>query len=229
MNEPNQLGPTPDTDVQQFEAATLVPARRPTGLTVICVLAIVLGGLGTLTAVITGVQLAVGKQLQQSFQSMGNPDTELQKLQQEMQDEIWAVTKRFIVPNVVLAIAKFGLCAALLYAAIRTLQLRDSGRRLLAWICTLLIAFEITALIVFIVFESQVHPIMTKYMPEMMAGPNGGDAQAADFGAIAASGAIIFAIVVQAVWVLAKVIYYGVSLRYLRKPAIRELFEPAGS
>ncbi len=47
-----------------------VPARRPGGLTTICVIAIILGGLGLLGSLVAIAGLAAGPRLQQAISSM---------------------------------------------------------------------------------------------------------------------------------------------------------------
>ncbi len=229
MNEPDQFNSSSDAGTQPIETTRGVPKQRPIGLTVICVLAIVLGCLGILATIVTGVQLTVGQQLQQSFRSPGAPNQEIEEIQQEMQSKIQDVTRRFFVPHVILQVVKFALCIAMIYAAVRTLNLHASGRRQLAWVFAFLIAFEIVQLTVFVLLQLQMRPIMAEYMPKLMKVPDGANAPPAEFGQLIASATIIFGLIVHAVWSLAKIIYYGVARRYLRKVKIQSLFEPAGT
>ncbi len=234
MNEADPFEATSDVGTEPIAAARVAPRRRPTGLTVICVLALVLGCMGLLATLVAGVQLgvqlAVGAQFQQSLPSPEAPNADFEQIQREMQTKIQAVTRRFIAPQVVLLVAKFALCAALIYAAVRTLNLRASARRQLAWIFAFLIAFEIIQLSVFVAMQLQIQPIMMEYLSKMMRPADGGTGPPAEAGQLFASVAIIAGLVFAAVWAFAKILFCVMARRYLGKPEIRSLFEsPAGS
>ncbi len=81
--------------------AQQVPVARgllPTGLKAVCIIAIVLGGLGTLFSCGGVASLAIGPSMQAAFNTPAQPgmDQEAARVQQELQAEIAAIGQEYL-------------------------------------------------------------------------------------------------------------------------------------
>lgn len=219
--------PNPFTDVSPYRPSALpdFAARRPGGLTAICIIAVVLGVLGLFSGVLKGVNVLFGAEMQQAFGSLGAMTQEAAKAQQEMQAAVAAEIERFAVANGILCVAQLVLCGGLVYSGLKTLALKPAGRKLLLAICACLLVFEIGQLIVFVFQQLSMSPIMELYMPRMMQAPNGNNAGTEKIGQIVARMSIILGIVMQCVWTLTKFAFYAVAIHYLRKGKVVALFQ----
>lgn len=220
--------PNPFTEVNPYTPSptAILAGQRPGGLTAICIIAIVLGLLGSLSGIVKGANAAFGAQMQQAFGSIGAGagNGDMQKAQQEMNNALAAEMLRFRLVNGVLCVAQLALCIALVYSGVKTLGLNVSGRRLLLWICCLLLFYEACQLAVFVYQQLSIAPIMELYMPRMMKGPNGEDIGGENFGKIIARMSIIVGMISQCIWTVIKFGFYGFAIYYLRKAKVVELF-----
>jgi hypothetical protein len=220
--------PNPFTDVSPYRAGQLpeLAARRPSGLTAICIIAIVLGVIGLFSGVLKGVNAVFGAEMQQAFGSMGAVTQEQAKIQQEMQAALAAEMKRFAIANGVLSVCQLVLCGALVYSGLKTLGLKPAGRQLLLAICVGILVYEIAQLVTVVIQQMSMIPIMELYMPRMMKAPSGNNAGTEQFGQIIARMSIIVGIVMQCAWTLIKFVFYVLAIRYLRSAKIIALFDP---
>ncbi len=220
--------PNPFTDVNPYTPATmpeLGAARRPGGLTAICIIAIVLGVLGTLSSVAKGFNVLFGAQMQQAFGSMGGVTAEQKQVQQDMNNALAAEMTRYRLANGILCITQLGLCVALLVSALKTLKLKASGRQLFFYICCFLLVYEIGQFVVFVFQQLSIAPIMELYMPQMMKGPDGKEIGGGGVGKVMARMAIIAGVVTQCAWTLMKLVFYSIAIRYLLKGKVIALFD----
>ncbi len=221
--------PNPFTDVNPYTPSptAMLAARRPNGLTAICIIAIVLGVLGTLSGFGKGINVAFGAQMQQAFGSLGAGagNSDMQKAQQEMNNALAEEMVRFRLANGILCITQTVLCVGLAYAAIKTLGFNANSRKLLLWLCCFLLVYEVGQFVVFAYQQLSMAPIMEEYMPRMMKGPNGEDVGGEDFGKIIARVSVIVGMISQSFWTLLKFAFYGVAVYYLRKSNVIALFD----
>ncbi|MBC8350919.1 MAG: hypothetical protein H8E66_02970 [Planctomycetes bacterium] len=217
----------PFTDVNPYRPSEMpdVATRRTGGLTAICIIAVVLGVLGTLSAAAKGFNVLFGAQVQQTIGSIGAVNEAQRQAQQDMNNAMAAEMKRFRLANSILCVAQLGLCIGLLVAGLRTLGLKASGRQLLVWICVSLLVYEIGQFVVFAFQQLSIAPIMELYMPKMMKGPDGEDIGGEKFGKVIARMSIVVGMVTQCAWTLIKLVFYAVAIRYLRKRNVVALFE----
>jgi len=195
-------------------------ARRPGGVTAICIVAVVLGVLGLFSGTIKGVNVLFGAEMQQVFGSMGAVTQEQAKIQQEMNAAVAEEMKRFVVANSLLCVSQLALCGALIYSGLKSLKLKAAGRKLLVAVLVCLLVYEIGQLIAVVLQQMSMSPIMELYMPRIMKGSSGNNAGAEKFGQAIARMSIIVGIVMQCVWALIKFIFYTVAIVYLRKAKV---------
>lgn len=227
--------PNPFTDVNPYRPGDKPPrqgelpdmaARRPSGLTAICIIAVVLGVLGLFSGLMKGVNVLFGTEMQQAFGSFGAVSPEQAKVQQDMQAAIAAEMNRFRLVNSVLCIAQLTFCGALVYSGMKTLGLKAAGRSLFLAACACMLVYEIGQSIAFVFQQLAMSPIMELYMPQLMKGSAGNNASAEQIGQVMARVSIILGIVFQCVWTLIKFVFYAVAIFHLRKAAVIALFYP---
>jgi hypothetical protein len=207
------------------------PSGRPGLLTTLCVLCLVLGALGVMNSLMGAAGAVGGQKLQAMLQpkaSAGMPP-EMQQAQQDFQDQVNAVQGKFFW-EIVGGLA-FRLIASvlLLVGGIRSLGLKESGRKTLLVACTVAVVFELAHSIlqslVNMEMMTAVHSFvekMTTAMPQQDNAPPG-------MGNLLQGiirGSIIAGFVVSYVLALAKICLYVFGLIYLQKKHIRGLFQP---
>jgi hypothetical protein len=221
--------PNPFTDLNPYRAGALpdLTARRPGGVTAICIVAVVLGVLGLFSGTIKGVNVLFGAAMQQAIGSIGAVNQSQAKVQQEMNAAVADAMESFAVANSILCISQLVLCGALVYSGLKTLKLKAAGRKLLVAILVCLLVFEIGQLITVVLQQMSMSPIMELYMPRMMQAPSGNNAGAERFGQAIARMSIIMGIVFQCVWALIKFIFFVIAIRYLCQAKVIALFDPS--
>jgi hypothetical protein len=78
-------------------------------------------------------------------------------------------------------------------------------------------------MIMLVITQIKIMPIMETHMTRMMEAQPGNQAGPA-LGASIARMSLIIGIVVQAIWLLIKLFFYGGSSIYLLRPKIRDLY-----
>jgi hypothetical protein len=214
-------------------SAQRLGSYRPGGLTALCILAILLGALGLFTALFSGVSIVAGRQLQEmlTFRQPGQTP-EAAKLQREMNDKTMDVVDEFRVYNVLAVLVHLVVTTSLLVGAVMTLRLNPTGRRVLHAACWLAILFELGRGILQTFMQLKNFAIMREYMPRVMssAGQGGAPRPGAEQIAETMTNMIIyFSLGFMAIFILLKVIYYVITIVYLRKPKIRGLFASSAS
>jgi len=207
------------------------PRQRPGGLTAVCAIAIALGALGLCSSLLGLLSLAVQPSLQKAFtmpQQPGMPEGFV-KAQADMQKKIQDVGLRYWGFNVGISLLNLAIGACLLVGGIMALKMHPKAGSLLIAVFAAGIVFEIAAGVVTVIMQLDMAKVMSEAMPQMMmaAGPKG--APGAEQGAaLMATFTKVGAYVGMAIslgWALAKMVFYGVSACYLRRPNIRQLFQ----
>jgi len=207
---------------------TAVGGDRPGGLSAICVMTIVLAALGLLGGCIglaSQVSQARVKEAVAAMHAAGNRPVD--KVQQEFNDRIFAITDRYKWATLPLMIAKIAVEIGLLAGAIGSLRLDRRGRAWLQYALVAAIVVESLHAVPVMLIQSETRTATTEMMGKMMATGGGGNAPPAGLQDVAATfGSIvgILSIAYAVGWLLAKIIFYVIAIRYLRKPAIVRLF-----
>jgi energy-converting hydrogenase Eha subunit C len=206
----------------------------PTGLKAICIIAMILGAIGLLMALASGAQLALGSQMQTAFApGPGAGDAQLQELQGQMQEQINTIVARYLPWHVVSALLHAISAVLLLVGSIMTLRRSTTGRQILILACAVSIIYVISNGILEAVVQMQTIPVVQSFMGDAMAeaadkAGGGGDAQQAKMAAEMIPKFIMAAVFIgmafSALFILIKIVFYGVSVFYLRKPHIRAFF-----
>jgi hypothetical protein len=219
---------TPSSDDSPFEMTPVAPESpatggRPQNLTVICILAMILGGFGLLTGCFGVMSLVFASQARQAISAMppgvNNPTVEMQK---QMNDKMAAINNRYKWVTLPLMLVKLCVEAAILIGAIMTLGLKPRGR---SWLLAGLIAalvLESIQVVPGIMVQSETFAMMREMVPVQQganAPPGMNDFMTVFFSAIG-----IGTIVMTLGWLAAKFIFYVIGIRYLRKPAVAALF-----
>jgi hypothetical protein len=203
---------------------------RPGGLVAICMVTILLAALGLLTGCAGLASHASQARLRQAIAKIdaGKGDERKDKVQQEFNDRIFAITDRYRWATLPLLIAKTAVEIGLLAGAILSLQLKRSGRSWLLGALIAAIVVESLYAVPVMLIQNETRKATTEMMGNMMAAGPGGKAPppgVQDFAETFGSIVGIFAIAYAVGWLLAKIVFYMIAIRYLRKLAIVSLFE----
>ena len=207
-----------------------LPAKPPEGrIKAVCIGVVVLGGLGLASALMGAVGLWAGQQMQSAFSMPNQPGVpkKVQDLQRDMQREMQAVQNRFWTVNVVLLLGHVTVAAGLLAGGIQSLRRKPFGRKILIAACLAAIVFELIRGTVQAFIQVQVMSVMSRFFQAMMDVSMSQAADAAEWVAWGARVGLVIGVVAMIVWILAKVVFYGVAVWYLRKPAVRQYLDAA--
>jgi hypothetical protein len=207
------------------------PRTCPGGLTAVCVISIVLGALGLGGSLFSLVCIVGQSTLQNVFKENafkmprqpGMPDGPFQA-QEEMQKKIEEMTRRYQGINIGVVLLNLVISAGLLVGGIMGLKMVPKARVWLVTVLAAAILFEIIAAVIAIFIQIEMASFMSGSMSKIISsmpkgGPQGGNA-IETFGKIFMFVGIAFSVG----WALAKIIFYGFSVLYLRRPNIRQLF-----
>lgn len=217
----------PPAAIEDQPPAGTNSTANPGRIKALCIVLIILGGLGLANALISAVGLLVGQQIQGAF-AMGNQPgvpQRVQDLQRDLQRGIQDVQDRFLVANSVVVSLHVLVAGALLTGAIQSLRRRTPGRRILIAACLSASVFELIRGTVQAFIQIQVMSITTHFFQEMMEISMNEAAEMAEWVAWGARVGIVFGVLLAAGWILAKVVFYGFAVWYLRKPAVCEYLD----
>jgi hypothetical protein len=206
--------------------------RRPGLLTTLCVLCIVLGALGLFNSLFGGFMLVVGHRFQQfvmksQSQTPGVPP-EMQKAQEEMQTEIYAIQEKYLWALASGLVFRFLASGLLLVGGSGALGLKPWGRQVLIAGCAVAAPFVMLDAILQSLISMENMTVMNSYMERMIqATPGNGAPQNVEGFIRGMFGFIkIASIAVVGLIALAKIALYIFGLIYLNKPHIKALFVP---
>lgn len=228
--QPSNPYQPPPTDIVAIGVVSQ-PGGRPGGLIAICVIALILGGLGGLVSLLSLGAFAAQPQIQKAIavKQKAGMSKELVKAQQALQEKSQAVSDRYWGVNVGITATNLLVAGCLFTGAILVLCLWPKGRSLLIGVFAVAVAFEIVRTILQITMQFDMMAATSDAMRHMFEasypakGANG--AQTAEVAAMAARVAFYFGIAFSIAFGLAKIIFYIVGFRYLRRPNIRALFQ----
>jgi hypothetical protein len=212
-----------------------VPATsgRPGWYTFYCIMAIVLGSLGAANGVIGLPGLFVGQFMQKSFtppQPANAPQNlqEIQEIQQEMNQELFEVQKRYFWFSLVAIVALLIVGVALLLGGIWALQMKRAGAGFLGTTFMAASVFDVLRLILVLLEQMESSQIARKHLGTMLekAAPPGqpnpfsgecvSNSIAAFFG-----GVVCFMVC----WTIFKLWLYLSGWIYFKKPDIQAMLK----
>jgi hypothetical protein len=214
---------------EPYAAERAPPAGyRPGGLTAVCIIAIVLGGLGFLTGSLTLVTQAASNQVQQLQAQWGavGATPQVRDVQAEMNAKSVAIMNRFRLVNVILGLLLLVVAAALVIGGTRTLRLNEKGRKILRAACAMAIAFEIARTVPAVLMQLENMALMEDYLPRVMEAsvPGGQSQQVVEFAKMMTRFSLIMGWVILFGWLFMKLAFYGSSFYYLGRPKTKALF-----
>ena len=222
----------PSSPSASFGSYDVPRARRPGGLTAICVIGIVLGSLGVLGSLAGIAGLVAGPRLQEAMMPPAGPGGNKSiEIQRTMQKKMQAVTDRYRWPNGAFALMNLGLATSMLAGAVMALKRGPKARALLITVFAVAIPFEILRTVVLAFMQWETSAVVSDMLPRMMAVPapvNGPQAQqAAAMASAVAKASVVAGIAFLVIFSVAKLSYYAIGWFYLRRPVVRHWFSGA--
>ena len=148
----------------------------------------------------------------------------MEEAQAEMNEAIWAVNDRFLIPSALLAAAQFFLSLALIFGGLKALHLQATGRKVLLAALSFLVLFEIAQLALFAMIQIELTPIMQVYMPRVMEAAPGSGPGGEKFAQSMAKFSMIAGLIMQGAWMLVKLTFLAIAIWYLGRQRTRLLF-----
>jgi hypothetical protein len=204
--------------------------RAPGMLQAICIIAIVLGALGSFSVLGGVVGPFVNEAIQKMVAANMRPGSPQAKQQAQQQREIQAVADKWAPVNYALLAVLVVVVGCLIVGGVKAFRLQPSGHRLLLMAFLITIAFELMRLVPTISILVDTFDVMEQSMADSMKANSGGrpiPPAAARMSKTIMKGSIYLGIAFAVGWVLLKVGFYGFGAYYMRKPHIRGLYEPA--
>jgi Na+/H+-translocating membrane pyrophosphatase len=106
--------------------------------------------------------------------------------------------------------------------------LKPAGRTVLITACGLAVAFELSRSAIQVTLQVKTLGIMDTYMKKLVAAQSGGRnvQQAQEVMGAAMKIGMVIGFLIAGFWLLVKVLFYSISLYYLNRQRIRDLFQP---
>jgi len=198
--------PKPDGEVAQ---------QKPTGLTVVSVICLILGAIGTFTGLL-GLVTTIFQSFAGDLQGMpGDPKIA------EMQRKIQQLQQLQFVPNLVANGFNLLVGSLLFTGAIGVLGLKEWGRNLLRNALLVATIFAILRGIYMIWLQYRSIEVIKEIMPASQSGDAGVFAMVMQAG-------LILGVVIGLAWAAVLAGFYLWSRSYLNKPSIVSLFDASG-
>lgn len=200
--------------------------QRPGKLTAVCVIAILLGGIGLVVALSGVVGMLVPPY---TAKQVPNPSTEAQKMQDlqlKMQKEIQAVAARWRVYQLGLLTALTVISAGLIAGGALSLGMKPAGAKILSYALPFAIPFDTARGILGLYISNKVAMTTARYMQEMVSISPGKNPPPEGLMSGIVQVVSVVVLVVTALWMIGKVCYYVLAALYLKRPHVKRLFEP---
>lgn len=191
----------------------------PTGLKAICIIALVLGSLGTFLSCMGFAGLAINQSLMSGFgMPAGGGGGPAQDAQQELQEGILAISREYLPFSI--ATVCLHLLAGLLLAIGGLLGLKSvpAGRTTLLFGFVAAIVYELSQSTLNVVIQSKTMPLAQRSMEQMLQAP-GQPGMPQGAGQLML-GVMIVILGITLVTVLVKIAFYAYSLYYLNRKDI---------
>jgi hypothetical protein len=204
------------------------PEGRPGGLTVICVLAMVLGGMGVLAGCFGLAAQALSSGIQQAVVGMPGQNMPGAEAQRKVQEKMMAVGNRYKWVTLSLLVIKIFVEAALVAGALLAWGLNPRGWSWLHGALIAVIVFECVHAIPQVLIQVETQSLMKEMMAAQQA-RNQAPPGLENMMSSIFSAAGILSLVFISLWLAGKLVFYVVGIRYLRKPGTRALFAAPAS
>lgn len=203
---------TPSPIKQTFEpnAGRSVSAKAPSGIMAVCIICIILGGMGLLGSCFGAGGLIFQKQIQGMQQNVGDA------AQQEMQKELAAMQDGFFVMNAVVIGVNFIVAPLLLMGGIFVLTRKNLGVSLLKIGLPMAAFYMIIKTALGCYMQMQ---MMDPMKAAMRAQGNGQNAEAARAAEGFITGAMYVGVAFSVMWALVLIAFYLWARLYLNRPA----------
>lgn len=201
---------------------------RPKGLTAICIIGIILAGLGFISVSGGLLWWIAGNRFFETMSQLGSLNPQQAQLQETMMHEVVELQQRWAPFTIALTILQAVLVVLLLVAAIKGLRMRKGAGRLLATTMAFAILLELARIYPNYMLQQGSQEINTRYQNTLMqTGGNAPRARAA-FTVMkqAQQVTMVVTYLIMGSWVIAKLGYYGTALWYVNRKDVRLLFEP---
>lgn len=216
---------SPDYAVAAADAA--YATKRPGWLTAICVIAIILGVLGVLAALMGGGALVVNKMFRAQFANQppapGMPQG-MADAQKKYQDAMYAVTDRYFIADVILLPIHGLVSIFLIVAGARAMSLLPETRTLLQWALIAALGVLIVMTLKGVVQQVELFGVIDQFFKDLAANMPGQGAQGKDAVVTAMRVGMIIAAIFGFGWQFILFLFYGLSLNYLSRPQIVALY-----
>lgn len=212
----------PQTNPYAAQPAGAYGPVKPGALTAVCVIAIVLGIMGTLAVCIGGVGLAANSAMQGMITVSPNA-TPFDKAQVELQQEMMSINTRHLPAVIVLLVAQLAVSPLLIAGGVKALRMQHSGRRLLIYAFVAVIIFEVVRTAFQLYLQMQMLPLYDE-MAMRLAREGGNTPQVEIFQRVG-KGAAMAGVVFMIFWGAVKLVLYGLSARYLGLPKTIEVYD----
>lgn len=207
-----------------LELAAGPPRLLPTGLKAICIIAIVLGALGTLASFGGLVSLALNQSIIRGFGLPGQSGAgeQAEQLQEELQREVVAIGAKYLPFTAATVILRLVAGLLLLVGGILTLKLASTGRWLLLAGCSVAILYELVGTVLQVVVQTQTLPMVGKSLEAMLQRSGQGQIPPGLGQILLVSMYVMLGVTL--VTVLVKIVFYVVSIVYLKKSTVAARF-----
>ena len=195
--------------------------RRPGGLTAVCVIVIVLGGLGAMASLMALPGLIFGAAMQKQMgQAFGStmPD-EQRDAYAGMMNDMGAVQSQWLPIALPATIMGVVVAVALIVGGVRGLGRKPGAGEWLRRILLLTMLVDIARAVINSVMQVQVAEVTSEYMAKIM-GAQGGPAAAGMGQMMGIMTYVGIAFIVA--WTLAKMMFYGFSYSYVGRSHVRD-------
>ena len=204
--------------------------QRPSRITMVGVLALILASLGLLGAATALASPMLAKGFQQSIikEAEEKPDRQDLQMNAKMQKDAMELSEKYYVPTMVVHGVVLLLCLAMFVGAILLLTGSATGRALLASLFLVMLVCDTgKAVLTFVMQREQVNK-MNDGVSDIFAGQE----MPEDTKEIASTVVKVFSVgmvVLMAGWFLVKVFFYFWAWKYLKKPEVVAWFANSGS
>jgi hypothetical protein len=202
---------------------------RPGWLTTLCVLCIVLGAMGILNAGLSVVGVIGGKAIQSAFKTPAASRTPggMEEVQAQLQADIQKVQDKYFWVGVPVLAFRAVAATLLLVGGVKSLSLKESGRKLLLVACAVAVTLELGQGILQSFINLEMMTVINEFQDRLASAmPKEGeiDPQAIKVIQTMVRVFVIAAMVFGYILVLLKAALYVFGLIYLRRDHIRKLF-----
>ncbi len=227
----SQADPYKSPESYQMGFTGTMPGVRPTALTVVCIISIVLGALVAMSSATAAVMLP----FQRAFAGMvapppaiapgatPTPQQEMQKIQSDMQRQIAEVNGKYFWILMPLHIVQLIIAIWLIVSAVRTLSLSMDGRASFVTALLVMIGLEVCFAIPLFMTQMEMQPIMGSMMEKLTKVQPGGNPAGAEMVGTIMKASLIAGMVLAGCFILTRVGFYSYAVSYLRREDIVKL------